>query len=74
METDVKTEATGECSTAENVSPKVKEEPEASTSEKAAEVTPPEVKKKEFTIDEIRQSLWPVLQHIIGQPESEPFR
>ena len=33
-----------------------------------------EVHVKKFSLDEIRQSLWPVLQHIIGQPESEPFR
>ncbi len=27
-----------------------------------------------FTIEQIRQCLWPVLQNMIGHPESEPFR
>ena len=77
METDaVRTESSA-ASSSQTTSPKVKEETEATPSSDKAEVTPPlppEMKKKVFTIDEIRQSLWPVLQHIIGQPESEPFR
>ena len=76
METDVKTEASsGGSSTSESVSPKVKEEvgvtAESTTpAEKTEATSAPEVKRKEFTIDEMRQSLWPVLQHIIGQPET----
>ena len=60
--------------TSDSPSNDIKKEPDGSSELKSeCKQSLPGVIKR-FTIDEIRQSLWPVLQHIIGVPESEPFR